>query len=77
MSTTLFEQYGGGQLVLTRCANAAGEGTRLELFAAAGPDGGQPVEIRDPAVADRLAARLRTWAIRRRRELSWRPIDVT
>ena len=66
MATTLFERFRDGQLVLTRCANRAGEGTRLEIYASAGAEGRDPVEIQDPAEADLLAHQLRGWAIAER-----------
>lgn len=63
MSTTLYQRFdGGSQLVLTRCANAAGKGTRLELYAAAGDRGQNPICIQDPVEAASLGIALDQWA---------------
>lgn len=70
MSTTLFQRFDAGQLVLTRCANRAGEGTRLELYAAAGDDGRNPVLIQEPGEARQLARQLDQWAREERRSRS-------
>ena len=65
MATELYNRQdhpdrGPGLLVLTRCSNGVGRGTRLELYASTGDD--DVIEIRTSEEAEELALALMSWA---------------